>query len=68
MSTATVTTSTAASAMLAAPLAEEQPAYRYAGHGAFLPANSAAWREVERWNEYAARVTAQSAAARSAVQ
>jgi len=36
-----------------APLADAQPRYAYAGHGTFLPANDAAWREVERWNAYA---------------
>lgn len=56
---------TAASAMLAAPLADEQPAYHYVGHGAFLPANAVAWREVDAWNEYADRITARSTAARS---
>ncbi len=65
MNTSTATTSTAASAMLAAPLAEEQPAYRYAGQGAFLPANAAAWREVNAWNEYAAMINARTAATRS---
>ncbi len=36
-----------------APLADDQPRYAYAGNGTFLPANDAAWREVERWNAYA---------------
>ncbi len=61
----TTATTIAASAMLAAPLAKEQPAYRYVGHGAFLPANAAAWREVDA---YAAMITARSAATRSAAQ
>ncbi len=68
MTTSTATTPMAASAMLAAPLTDEQPQYRYVGDRRFVPANAAAWREVNAWNEYAARVTAQSAAARSAVQ
>ncbi len=46
------TTSTAASAMLAAPSPEEQPAYRYAGHGAFLPANQTAIDECQRSNAW----------------
>ncbi len=36
-----------------ASLADDQPRYTYAGNGAFLPANDAAWREVECWNAYA---------------
>ena len=68
MNTSTATTSTAASAMLAVPLAEDRPAYHYAGDGRFLPANVAAWREVNAWNEHATLITARSAAARSAVQ
>jgi len=36
-----------------APLADDQPCYAYTGNGTFLPANDAAWREVERWNAYA---------------
>jgi len=50
-----------------APLAEaeERPAYRYSGEGRFLPANAAAWREVDAWNAYATMMTDRSAAARS---
>ncbi len=68
MNTTTATTSPAASMTLVAPVAEEQPAYRYAGHGAFLPANAAAVKECDDWNTYAAMITTRSAAARSAVQ
>jgi len=38
---------------LAGPMHDERPAYQYAGGGRFLPANDAAWREVEQWNRYA---------------
>jgi len=31
----------------------ERAEYVYMGNGTFLPANDAAWREVERWNAYA---------------
>jgi len=68
MSPATNSTPTVAGAMPAAPLADESPAYRYAGHGAFLPANAAAVKECDDWNTYAAMITARSAATRSAVQ
>lgn len=51
--------------MLAAPITDEQPRYRYAGHGAFLPANAAAVKECDDWNRYAAMITARSAATRS---
>jgi len=36
-----------------APLADDQSRYAYVGDGRFVPANDAAWREVERWNAYA---------------
>ncbi len=65
MNTSTATTTIAASAMLAAPFAEEQPAYRYAGDGKFEPANAAAWSEINAWNAYATMMTDRSAAARS---
>jgi len=45
--------------------AAERAAYVYVGNGAFRPANDAAWREVDAWNEYADRITARSTAARS---
>jgi hypothetical protein len=48
-------------------LAGDQPQYRPIGGGKFEPANVAAWREVDTWNEYATMITARSAA-RSAVQ
>ncbi len=47
-----------------APVAE-RAAYIYVGNGTFRPANDAAWREVDAWNEYADRITARSTAARS---
>jgi hypothetical protein len=47
-----------------APVAE-RAAYVYVGNGTFRPANDAAWREVDAWNEYADRITARSTAARS---
>ncbi len=68
MRTSTATTPTAAGAMPAALIADESPAYRYAGHGAFLPANAAAVKECDDWNTYAALITVRSAATRSAVQ
>jgi len=43
----------------------ERAAYVYVGNGTFRPANDAAWREVDAWNEYADRITARSTAARS---
>lgn len=67
MNTSTATT-TAASVMLAVPLAEEQPAYRYAGEGRFLPANQSALDECAAWNTFADRWNARTAATRSAVQ
>ncbi len=48
-----------------APLADDQPRYAYAGHGAFLPANAAAVKECDDWNRYAAMITSRSAARRS---
>lgn len=45
--------------------AAERAAYIYVGNGTFRPANDAAWREVDAWNEYADRITARSTAARS---
>ena len=61
MSNLTATT-TAASAMLAVPLADEQPAYRYAGDGKFEPANAAAHEEVRCWNDFADLWNARTAA------
>ena len=46
-------------------LAAERATYAYAGNGKFMPANAAAWREVDAWNEYATMITARSAARRS---
>jgi len=43
----------------------ERAAYVYVGNGTFRPANDAAWREVDAWNEYADRNTSRSTAARS---
>lgn len=62
----TTATTHAASVVLAAPLADDHPAYRYVGNGMFEPANAAAWREVTAWNEYATMITARSAASRGA--
>ncbi len=66
MNTSTATTSTAASVLLAAPRAEEQPAYRYAGDGRFLPANQSAIDECAAWNRWADTINARTAATRSA--
>ncbi len=60
MSPATNSTSTAASAMLAAPIADESPAYRYAGNGTFLPANAAAHEECRRFNAWVDEVNARA--------
>ncbi len=49
----------------AAEIAAERPTYRYAGDGRFLPANAAAVEECAAWNEYAGRIMARSAAAKS---
>ncbi len=46
-------------------LAAERATYAYVGNGRFMPANAAAWREVDAWNEYATMMTDRSAAARS---
>jgi len=67
MSPATTSTSPAAGAMPAAPLADESPAYRYAGNGTFLPANAAAHEECRRFNAWVDDVNARTAS-RSAVQ
>jgi len=53
-------TATAASVMLAAPLADEAPAYRYAGDGRFLPANATAQEECRRFNAWVDQVNARS--------
>ncbi len=67
--TPTPTTTTAADVtMSAAPYMTAEPQYTHVGGQRFVPANAAAWREVERWNTYAAMITARSAATRSAVQ
>jgi len=60
MNTSTATTSTAASAMLAAPIADESPAYRYAGEGRFVPANHAARLECARFNAWVDEVNARA--------
>ncbi len=62
MTISTVATSTAASAMLAAPFADNQPQYAYAGEGRWLPANQAAHDECARWNRYADTMNARTAA------
>ncbi len=64
-STAPTTAPASCDAGAAATLAEDRPAYRYAGAGRFQPANAAAWREVDAWNEYATLITARSAVRRS---
>jgi hypothetical protein len=61
MNTSTATTSTAAGIVPAAPLAEDRPAYRYAGEGRFLPANDAAHEECRLWNAYADTMNARTA-------
>ncbi len=65
--TATTTRPLNAIALRGAVPAAERAAYVYVGNGTFMPANAAAWREVDDWNAYAAMITARSAA-RSAVQ
>ncbi len=45
----------------AAMLIADEPAYRYAGAGRFLPANDAARAECERWNTWATVVNARTA-------
>ncbi len=60
------TTTTADITMSAAPLAEEQPAYRYVGNGTFEPANQSALDECAAWNTFADRWNARTT--RSAVQ
>lgn len=47
------------SAMLPRPAlaVADQPAYRYdRASGRFLPANDAAWRECDAWNQFAHRL------------
>ncbi len=44
----------------AAPLADDQPCYTYAGHGTFLPANAAAHEECRRWNAWVEEVNARA--------
>ncbi len=46
--------------MLAAPIADESPAYRYAGNGTFLPANAAAHEECRRFNAWVDEVNARA--------
>ena len=62
MNTSTATTTTAASLTLAAPLADDRPAYRYEGNGRFMPANQAAHEECAAWNAYADTMNARTAA------
>jgi len=45
-----------------APLADEAPQYIPVGNGRFVPANDAAYREVECWNAYADAWNARTAA------
>jgi len=47
-----------------APLVEE-PQYRYAGEGRWLPANNSARDECARWNNYADAWNQRTAARRS---
>jgi len=69
MNTSTATTTAADITRSAAPYTSAEPLYQHVGDGRFRPVNTAAWREVNAWNEYAAMITARSAAAReSAVQ
>jgi len=69
MTTTTATTSTATDiTMSAAPYTSAEPQYQHVGGQRFVPANAAAWREVERFNEWADRVNARTAASRSAAQ
>ncbi len=65
MSNLTATTTTAASVMLAAPIPEDRPAYRYAGDGRWLPCNQSAIDECAAWNRYADTINARTAAAGS---
>ncbi len=44
-----------------AALIADQPQYRYAGDGRFLPANEAARQECAAWNAWAAQVNARTA-------
>jgi len=49
----------------AAMLIADQPAYRYAGDGRFLPANAAARAECAAWNRWATEVNGRAARSRS---
>ncbi len=64
----TTATTNAAGIVPAAPYTTAEPAYAYVGNGRWLPANKAAHEEIRRWNEYAAMVTARSAASRGVQQ
>ncbi len=51
-----------------APYGDRTPQYTHIGGQRFVPANAAAWREVDRWNAWATRINARSAANRDSVQ
>ncbi len=46
----------------AVPVADDQPTYRYAGDGRFLPDNQAAIEECVAWNTFADRWNARTVA------
>lgn len=63
-STESVTTSvppTCVALWVDGPGSGDRPHYRHVGGGRFLPANAAAWAEVERWNAWADEVNARTA-------
>jgi len=62
MSPATATTSTHLRELIPQGATSDCPAYRYAGEGRFLPANDAAHEECARWNDFADRWNARTAA------
>ncbi len=43
-----------------APYTSAEPQYTHVGEGRFMPANAAAWHEVERWNAWADQVNARA--------
>ncbi len=49
----------------AAMLIADEPAYRYAGDGRFLPANAAAHAECAAWNRWATEVNGRAARRRA---
>jgi len=51
-----------------APYCDSTPQYTHVGGQRFVPANRAAWLEVERFNKWAGRVNARTVASRSAAQ